>query len=108
VSKQKDLYAVNVDVSNVFDIRDLAVTQWIDRDCFRLGHPPSPGHRNYAAWHYVAYAIWSAGFNGVIWKSQRYAGDVLCVYDLDKRSFVRKGKLLDRAIRPDDWLKKNP
>lgn len=106
--QKKDLYSVAVDVSNIFDLRDMAAVPWIIHDCFRLGHPPNRAHRNYAAWHYLTYAVWSAGLAGMTWKSQRYAGDVLCVYTLEERSFVRKGKLVERAIRPDEWLKKNP
>lgn len=106
--QKKDLHRVSVDVSNIFDLRDMTSTPWIADDCFRLGHPPSRTHRNYAPWHYLTYAIWSAGFAGVIWKSERYAGDALSIYALEGRSFVKKDRLLERAIRPDEWLKRNP
>jgi len=105
--QKRDLYSVAVDVSNIFDLRDTAATSWLEHDCFRLGLPPNPTHRNYVAWHYLTYAVWSAGFAGIISKSHRYAGDVLYVHTLEGGSFVRKGKLLDRAS-PDEWVKKNP
>jgi len=33
--QKKDLYSVAVDVSNIFDLRDMAATPWIMHDCFQ-------------------------------------------------------------------------
>ena len=106
--QKKDLHRIAIDVSHIFDLRDMTSTPWIADACFRLARPASRSHRNYTPWHYLTYAIWSAGFAGVIWKSERYAGDSLSIYALEGRSFVKKDSLLERAIRPDEWLKRNP
>jgi hypothetical protein len=103
-----DIYSVEIDVGGIFDLRDDKTRRLLAADCFGLAKPPSRADRNYGATQYLGYAVWSAGFQGIIWDSERYAGDVLCLYGLDRKSRLGPPTLVDANIRVKDWLKKNP
>ena len=94
---KRDLYKVEVHVSGIFDLRGEGVL--LGADCFRVALPPNPTDRNYAAWHYLAYAIWSAGFAGIVWRSLRFAGDVLCLYHLEGASSLGPSTLEKKGVR---------
>jgi len=69
-----DVYSVDVQHHKVFDLRHGKLRDLLASDCFALSKPPDLRHRNYAATQYLAYAVWSAGFEAIVWDSERYAG----------------------------------
>jgi len=105
-----DLYSVPVQADGVFDLRppEIQASLELSKDCFGLANPPQRQYRDYVAWQHLAYVIWSAGFNGVIWKSVRYAGDSLCLYRPGKNSSIGPAHLLERNVNVEEWLSQNP
>lgn len=105
-----DLYRVTVQADGILDLRPSQVQSSFElsRDCFGLANPPAREHRDYVAWEYLAYAIWSWGFNGVIWKSTRYAGDCLCLYRPGPTVVIGAPQIVEAGIRVPEWLGQNP
>lgn len=104
-----DLYAASLRFDGIFDLRlpQLHATLELTGDCFGLANPPDRANRNYVAWQYLAYAIWSADFNGVIWKSERYGGDCICLYREGSDSRLGTPQLIENYINVREWLKRN-
>lgn len=104
-----DLYSARVLVGGVFDLRpsEIEASLELSKDCFRLANPPDRQHRVYAAWQHLAYVIWSAGFNGVIWKSARYGGNSLCVYRLASASYIGDPQPVGFGIEVQDQLNRD-
>ena len=105
-----NLYIVQVQADKVFDLRPPKLQAGLElfKDCFGLANPSRRQDRDYVAWQYLAYAIWSSGFNGVIWKSARYAGDSLCLYRRGENSSIGPAQLLQREVNVEEWLNENP
>lgn len=108
-SLRLDLYSIKVHAEKILDLRppQIQADFQLSSDCFGLANPPDRQDRNYIAWQHLAYAIWSAGFNGVIWKSQRYAGDSLCIYFLGEKSSLSDAQSVESYIEVRDWLKQH-
>lgn len=110
-SWQVDLYKVQVEVHGIFDLRPPGIQAELElgsRECYQMANPPVTKFRLYPAWQYIAYAIWSAGFTGIIWKSHRSPGDSLCLYSLGPNGSIGKPEPVLQAIDVPNWLAQNP
>jgi len=106
-----DVWKVRLEVHRMFDLRPPDIQRKLElgsRECFQLALPPDARLRQYPAWQYVAYAVWSAGFTGIIWKSQRSPGDSLWLYSQGPKGRIGTPVCTMKDIDVGNWLKRNP
>ena len=103
-----DVYSIEVRLNKVFDLRLGKAKDLLASNCFGLAKPPDRTHRNYVATQYLGYGVWSAGFEGIVWASERYAGDVICVFDVGPTSGLGRPGLVEKNVLVKKWLKENP
>lgn len=104
-----DLYRVPVRSEGILDLSPYGVQTSLELSspCFRLANPPDRQDRDYVAWQYLAYAIWSCGFNGIIWNSARYGGNCLCLYRQGQSSVIGAPQLVESDFWQAEWLTRN-
>lgn len=74
------VHKVQVALKRVFKIdADTIATLGLDAECFRLANPPNPASRNYTPHQFLAYMVFSSGFNSIMWPSSRSTGYCLAV-----------------------------
>jgi hypothetical protein len=103
-----DLYELDIRLEGIVDLRLSPIREMLTADCFALAKPPSRTDRNYAASQYLGYGIWSAGFNGIIWNSERYAGTDVCILRLSSRSQLGRPKMISSRLLVKEWLREHP
>lgn len=106
-----DLWSVDARLVGLCDLRTTGMRELLDAACFGLAKAPLAAHRNYVAWNYLTYAIWSANFSGVIWSSQRGPGNCVALFDLVdgselqgltrvEEALVVKGRAFRQLVNP--------